>query len=215
MEEELDDPDPVVDEVALPVVDLAKAPLPEVLALRRGGEPLPREDLGMDANDEHLLVVGTVEDADLAAYGNPLGVTPEVVVVELLVRGGLEARDPNALRVDAAHHVADRPVLAAGVDRLQDDEQAPVVLGGEPGLVVGEEPDTRLEHPVGVRLREEIVLVARVEVPLELDLPPRLDPERLDQLRELPRLVVPRRHAQSPPLRRPKLETSTATTVTR
>ena len=77
--------------------------------------------------------------------------------------------------------MADRAVLAAGVERLQDDEQAPVVLGGEPGLVIGEKLHARLEHALGVRLREQAVLVARVEVPREVDLPSRLDPERLDE----------------------------------
>jgi hypothetical protein len=43
----------------------------------------------------------------------------------------LEAGDVDALRVDAAEHVPDRAVLAAGVHRLQDDEDRVFVLGVE------------------------------------------------------------------------------------
>ena len=45
----------------------------------------------------------------------------------------------NPLGVYAAHHVADRPVLAGRVDRLEDDEDSPGVLGGQPGLVGAEQ----------------------------------------------------------------------------
>ena len=45
-------------------------------------------------------------------------------MVELLRRRDLEAVHVDALRVHAAHHVADRPVLARGVERLEDDEDA-------------------------------------------------------------------------------------------
>ena len=89
----------------------------------------------MHAHHEHLLVVGAVEDADLAPRRQALGVAPQVVVVELLGRGHLEAVHRHALRVDAAHHVADRAVLAGGVERLQHDEHAPACPGrrGGPG----------------------------------------------------------------------------------
>ena len=49
----------------------------------------------------------------------------------------------HALRVHPAHDVPDRPVLAAGVERLQADEHAVGVLGGQTGLVLGEHPARR------------------------------------------------------------------------
>src|SRR4029078_8167701 len=67
VEEQLHDAEAFVDEVALPVVDLAVAPLPDVAAARLPRQLLPREQLLMHAHDDDLLVVRAVEDADLAA----------------------------------------------------------------------------------------------------------------------------------------------------
>ena len=44
----------------------------------------------MHAHHEHLLVVGAIEDADLAAPGETLRVAPEEIVIELLGRGTLK-----------------------------------------------------------------------------------------------------------------------------
>ena len=88
VEEELDDPEALVGEVALPVVDLAEAAVPDAPVLELGRELLAGEDLRVDPDDEHLLVVGAVEDADVAALRQLLRVAPEVVVVELLGRTG-------------------------------------------------------------------------------------------------------------------------------
>ena len=68
----------------------------------------------------------------------PLRVAPEVVVVELLRRGDLEAVHGDALRVDAAHHVPDRPVLPRRVERLEDDENAVGALRVEARLILGQ-----------------------------------------------------------------------------
>ena len=141
VEEQLHEPIALVCQVVLPVVDLAEAtpPDPAVLQLRR--QLLAGEDLRMDADDEDLLVIGAIEDADVAALGQPLLVTPEVVVVQVLARGHLEAADLDALRVDAAHDVADRPVLPRGIHRLEDHDDAVGALGGQTHLVLGEDPD--------------------------------------------------------------------------
>ena len=93
----------------------------------------------MHAHDEHLFVVGAVEDADLAARRHPLRVAPQVVVVELFGRRDLEAVHGDALRVHAAHHVPDDAVLAGGVETLDDDEQGVRFLRGKTRLAVGEE----------------------------------------------------------------------------
>ena len=92
----------------------------------------------MDPDDEDLLVVGTVEDPDVASPRQPLGVAPQVVVIELLGGGDLEAVNRDALRVHAAHDVPNRAVLPGSVKRLDADEHAPRVLGSETGLVLGE-----------------------------------------------------------------------------
>src|SRR6478736_378174 len=113
IEEDLDDPEAVAREVALPLVDRAVPVLPHMVLARRGRELLGDEVLGVDAYDQHLLVMGSVEDPDPATCRQALLITAQVVLVELAGGRDFEALDPHALRVDAAHHVADRPVLSA------------------------------------------------------------------------------------------------------
>ena len=92
----------------------------------------------MHPDDEHLLVVGPVEDADPAPPGQRALVTPEEVVVQFFGGGLFEGTDGDRLRVDTAHHVLDGAVLARGVQSLEDQQHAEGVLGGEPVLILGE-----------------------------------------------------------------------------
>ena len=99
----------------------------------------------MDAHDEDVLVVGAVEDADLALARDAPVDAPEVVVGELLGRRDLERGDGTALRVERAHHVAERAVLAGGVDSLEDDEDLMLALGPEPVLEIRQPGEAGLE----------------------------------------------------------------------
>jgi len=103
-----------------------------------GGEFLLLENLGVDADDEDLLVIAAVKDADAAAFGQRFHAAPKVVVIEFLGRGCFEGEDLAALRVEAAHDVLDGAVLAGGVHGLDDDEQGVGVLGVEFVLEFGE-----------------------------------------------------------------------------
>src|SRR5439155_26114551 len=107
VQEDLDDLQSLVVEVALPLVDLVVPPLPDVLALAVVRDALVLEQLRVNTDDENLLVVRAVEDADVTSAGQSGGITPEIVVIELLRTGSLEAVDVDALRVDAAHDVTD------------------------------------------------------------------------------------------------------------
>ena len=139
VQEDLDDAVAVVGQVALPVVDLAEAALPDVALAGAGWQLLAGQDLRVHAHHEHLLVVGAVEDADVAARRQATGIAPQVVVVELLRRGHLEAVHLHALRVDAAHDVADGAVLAGRVHGLEADQQRIGVLRRQPLLVLGQQ----------------------------------------------------------------------------
>ena len=87
-----------------------------------------------EAHGDHVLVVEAVEDPDHPAGGG-LGVDPpEEVVRELDRRGSLERGDAAALRVDTGEDAPDRPVLAGGVEPLEDEEDAPGSLGVQPFL---------------------------------------------------------------------------------
>src|ERR1700684_2290192 len=96
----------------------------------------------MYANHEHLLVVRAVEDANLTAPRETLCVTPEEIVIELLCRRYLEAVHGNALRVHPTHHVADRPILSSGVERLQHHQHPPRVWSRQPCLILREQSNS-------------------------------------------------------------------------
>ena len=132
VQEDLDDRAAVVGELALEGVDLLEAGAPHVLG---------NELAGADGDD--VLVVGAVEDADVAQLRELLADPPQEVMVELLLRRRAEAGDVQPLRVHAAEAALDDPVLAGGVHALQDQEHAPARaldgrLGHEPLLEVGE-----------------------------------------------------------------------------
>src|SRR5690348_12182962 len=138
----------------------------------------------MDSHDEHLLVVRAVEDPDLAALRQPPRVAPQEVMVELLGRRDLEAVHRDSLRVDTAHHVPDRPVLARRIEGLKYDEHAPRILSGEPLLILRQQAHALFEQREPVLLLLDTRLEARVEVLGQLDLRPGLDAERSDELLE-------------------------------
>ena len=77
----------------------------------------------MHPDDQHLLVVGAVEDPDPPAFGKPARRAPEKVVLQLLGGRLLEAEDLAALRIDPRHDVADGAILAGRVHPLQDQQQ--------------------------------------------------------------------------------------------
>jgi hypothetical protein len=108
----------------------------------------------VDFDDQHVLVIGAVEDADAAALGQRFHVSPEEIVIEFLGGGFFETEDLAALRVHAGHDVADGAVLAGGVHRLEDDEHRVGVRGVEQFLGLGELLAAFLEDFRGALLDE-------------------------------------------------------------
>ena len=90
----------------------------------------------MHLDDEHFLVIGAVEDADVAAFGQVAGGAPEKIVRQFLRAGMLEAEHLAALRIDAGHDVLDRAVLARGVHRLKNQQQRITIVRVEQILVL-------------------------------------------------------------------------------
>jgi hypothetical protein len=127
VEEELEDDDVVIDEEVLELVDVVEA-----LADDFGGNQL------MDAGDEHILVVGAVEDADHSTGGNRGVTAPEEVVTGFERSGNFEGCNVATLRIDAGEDVADGPVLAGGVQALKDDEDGLLLTGVKDFLVLVE-----------------------------------------------------------------------------
>src|SRR6185295_7566515 len=101
MQEELEDDGPIAGQVALEVADVFETFVPDPWRHDLRREFLCGEQLIVDTYDEHLLVVGAVEDPDAPALRQRAEASPQVVVVELLLRGLLERGHVAALRVDA------------------------------------------------------------------------------------------------------------------
>ena len=84
------------------------------------------------ANDHHVFIVGTIEDADASMGGYGSMHPPQEVVREFQTARRLEALHIEALRAHTAGKHADRAVLAGGVDPLQDDDDRPLRLREQP-----------------------------------------------------------------------------------
>src|SRR5258706_14346339 len=72
----------------------------------------------MNSGDDYVLIVRSVEDADLTLLRQPFANAPEETMTALFRRRLFERRDQNPLRIHAADHMRDRAVLATGVHAL-------------------------------------------------------------------------------------------------
>ncbi len=90
--------------------------------MRRVRDRFAAKNFGMHANDQHLLVIGSVEDADPPAFRQIAGGAPEKVVLQFGWAGMFEAEHLAALRVDPGHHVLDGAVFSRRVHRLKDQQ---------------------------------------------------------------------------------------------
>ena len=84
---------------------------------------LGTENLRMDANDEHFLVIGTIEDADPPALRQTPGRAPEKIMFQFLGARLFETENLAALRIDPGHDVPDGAVLAGSIYPLKDQQQ--------------------------------------------------------------------------------------------
>jgi hypothetical protein len=168
-----------------------------VVLARLGRQLLGREVLGVHADDEHLLVVRAVEDADLAARRQALLIAAQVVLIELARGRDLEALDPDALRIDAAHHVADGAVLPRGIERLEHHDDAVRGLGGQPLLVLRQQRDAVLQQPEAVLLLLDTGLEGGIEILGQPHVRARAHAEGLDEPCDPLRDVVG--HLDGPP----------------
>ncbi len=168
-QEELHDGGAVLGEGALELVDLV--------------EPLGPHTLGhevVDPDDQDILVVRAVEDPDLALARDRLVHPPQVVVGQLVAARDLEAGDRAPLRVEGLHHLVDRPVLAGGIDALEDHEHRVLRLGPEPVLQLAE-PHELLRGRLGRRGLVAPVGSGGVEL-LEVDAGAGSDAQRVSQV---------------------------------
>ena len=83
VQEELADQHALPREVALVGVDVFEALAPDVLGDELRRQLLLGEDVLVDADDQRLLVVRAIEDADVAAARQPPVRAPQKIVIEL------------------------------------------------------------------------------------------------------------------------------------
>jgi len=69
----------------------------------------------MQANDQHFLVIGTIENSDLPALGKTACGAPEKIMFQLVGARLLETEDLAALRIDPGHDVSDGAVFAGSI----------------------------------------------------------------------------------------------------
>src|SRR5262249_39487375 len=138
MQEELEHQRAVVGERALEGADVLEPLLLDARRHKPLGQHLALEQFGMHAHHQDLLVVRAVEDADPPARRQPPRAAPEKVVVKLLGARCLERMHLAAYRIDARYHMLDDAVLAARIHPLENDQDGPAALGGEPLLQIAQ-----------------------------------------------------------------------------
>src|ERR1039457_2221468 len=122
VKKEFDDPGAVAIEVALQIHDGTIPLQPDgffIAQLFR--KPLAAENLRMHSNDQDLLVVGTIEDADPPAFRQMTVRAPKKIMLQFLDTRLFETENLAALRIDPGHDVPDGPVLAARVHSPVND----------------------------------------------------------------------------------------------
>ena len=88
----------------------------------------------MDARNDDVFIVGSVENADHAAGRDSLLDAPEEIVLELGLGRDLEAGHVAAHWIDAAKDFPDGAVLTGSVATLEHDEERVAGVGVEFGL---------------------------------------------------------------------------------
>ena len=152
IQEELANHNPVARKIALKGANILKPIFPDVLCEQRSGNPFVLQQFPVNADYQHLFVVGPIENTDPAALGQPLHGAPKIIVIQFLRRGRLERMDLATLRIHTGHYVLDRSVLSRGVHGLEDEKERPTVLGIELLLEFGHQGNALLQKFLGVLL---------------------------------------------------------------
>ena len=100
--------------------DGAKPVLPNGLLVELSvWNSLAAEDLGVHADNQHLLVIGSVKDADPPAFRQVTGGSPQKIVLQFRRAWVSIAEYLAALRIDPGHHMPDCSIFSRSVHRLK------------------------------------------------------------------------------------------------
>ena len=98
-----------------------------LFAVRRIRDAFAAKNLGMHSNDQHFLIIGSIEDADPPAFRQIAGGAPKKVVLQFGGTWMFETEDLAALRIDAGHHVPDGAIFSGRIHRLKDQQDGVAV----------------------------------------------------------------------------------------
>src|SRR5690554_7038779 len=100
-------------------IDRVTAVIPELLIdlvdSFKTGDTLIEDPLRIDFRCKHIFIMRPIEDLDHATLGQCIVVTPEVIMLQLVLCRCLEAVYTAPLRVDARHHMTDHSILAGSI----------------------------------------------------------------------------------------------------
>ena len=160
VKEELEDQCAIAGEMALEVPDGSITLFPHLDRIARqllGQALVLGEDLGMNTDHQHFLIVGAIEDSDSTPLGQLFACSPEKVVVELFVAWLLERMDRDAMHIHAGHDVANGAIFPCCVHGLEDEQNTVPVVGVHHALqLVDTIPDFRELLSVGLLVFVEV-----------------------------------------------------------
>ena len=106
----------------------------------------------MHADDQHFLVIGSVEYADPPAFRQITGGAPEKIVLQFGGAGMFEAEYLAALGIDPGHHVLDGAVFSRRIHRLKDQQDGIAIGRVEKLLLRAQLRDVFSQKLLGIAL---------------------------------------------------------------
>lgn len=104
----------------------------------------------MDADDQHFLVTGSIQDADPCALGEIRSRAPQEGVLQFHAARVLEAEHLTALRIGAGHDLHDRAVFACGAHGLEHQKD---------GIAVGDVEKLLLRTEASDMVRQQLLVL--------------------------------------------------------
>src|ERR1700719_4033102 len=107
MQKELEHRDAVAREVALESIDIFEAFLPDMFRYKFVGQFFVLQNLRVDTDNQHLFIIGAVENTDLSSTGQAAHGSPQEIVLYFFGCRRFERPDIYALRIYTGHYVFD------------------------------------------------------------------------------------------------------------
>src|SRR5258707_10299870 len=105
VEKEFSYDDAISCQVLFEVANIFEALRPNLFADEFRGQFLFPQEFRVHPDNEHLLIITTIEDSDMSAIRQAFHTTPEIIVIEILGQGRFERIDLAPLRIYSRHDV--------------------------------------------------------------------------------------------------------------